>query len=543
MLLGDLLKNTDQSRYRIDSLQSFNKKIQGIIPIENIDELSEVSNPDTLLVCQLSLFKSKQFLSKLSKVISSNIVAAIAVINDSLDEKEYRALIDITKKINCPFIYFDNELSTRKLLSDLTDAASKYTTSIDNLIRNDYMELVQLVIQNQGLKSIINTSSQILGNPLIITDDSFNLLGFSSSTEVNDPIWKNIVDCGYCPYEIVQILKGEGFLKQLKTEESPLFLDKGSFSVYIRRLVSEVSINNKIKAYIALLEYHKPLTDIDKHTLKFISSIVAMELAKSDAFERARGEMENELLRDLVKGNIPSESVCENRAKSLDWKLGKLYETWLISTVETQRIGGEHFGSIQSLITKSIPNSRVSFTSKQIIILAIHDDKRMIKKVLDHIAKYCHKNKLRLGIGRPYSSLMDVAKSYKEAERALLLAEMLERGGTVYYYDNMVVYDMLSCINNKSFFNDRLHKLIAYDKAQSTDYINTLLKYFECGLNLSKTAEEMYVHRNTIAYRLKKAEEILDCSLENYQSRLQLELSMLYMELKGLSTTDIAHGT
>jgi purine catabolism regulator len=134
---------------------------------------------------------------------------------------------------------------------------------------------------------------------------------------------------------------------------------------------------------------------------------------------------------------------------------------------------------------------------------------------------------------------MDVSKSYKEAERALLLSAMIKKGGTVYYYDNMVVYDMLSHINNKAFFNDRLHKLIEYDKTQGTDYINTLLKYFECGLNLSKTAEEMYVHRNTIAYRLKKAEEILDSNLENYHSRLQLELSMLYMALKGPSTTNI----
>ncbi|MDF2671772.1 MAG: putative transcriptional regulator, PucR family [Clostridiales bacterium] len=531
MLLGDLLKNIDQRKYRIESPDTLHQRVHGIIAIEEIEELVTINTLETLLICELSFLNSKQVINELVTMFSKNIISAIGIINNSQTVEECEQLKNIGDKYNMPLIYFDKNVSIRKLLNELTSAVNSYNHSVDDLIRNDYMELVQLVIQNQGLKRIINTSAQILGNPLIITDDSFNLLGYSSSTEVNDPIWRNIVDNGYCPYDIVQILHGEGFLKQLETEESPLFLDKGSFSVYIRRLVSEVSISSKIKGYIALLEYEKPLSELDRHMLKFISSIVAMELAKSDAVERARGEMENELLRDLVKGNIPSESVCENRVKSLDWKLGSLFEVWLISNIDIQRIGGEHFGPIQSIITKRILNSRVCFTSKQIIVLATYDEKRLIRKAVEHIEEYCRKNRLRFGIGRSYSMLMEISKSYKDAERALLLAEMLKKGQTTYYYNNMVVYDMLSQISNKTFFNDGLHRLAEYDKSQGTDYIKTLLSYFQNGLNLSKTAEDMYVHRNTIAYRLKKAEEILGCNMENYQSRLQLELSMLYLEL------------
>ena len=67
------------------------------------------------------------------------------------------------------------------------------------------------------------------------------------------------------------------------------------------------------------MEYEKTITPVDQEILKFVSSIIALEFAKSDAISKARGHLGQELLGDLVKGNIGSEAIAKNRVKSLDW--------------------------------------------------------------------------------------------------------------------------------------------------------------------------------------------------------------------------------
>jgi len=119
---------------------------------------------------------------------------------------------------------------------------------LEEIVHNHYLELIHLSTLDLGVSRIIKKSAEILGNPLIVTDESYDLVGYASSGEVNDPIWKAIIESGYCPIDIVKILRHEGFEKRLEREASPLFLTQGEFSKYIRRLVTEIRIGGQLKA-------------------------------------------------------------------------------------------------------------------------------------------------------------------------------------------------------------------------------------------------------------------------------------------------------
>ena len=120
----------------------------------------------------------------------------------------------------------------------------EHMRQMEENIQNHYLELVHLSTLDFGIPRMIKKAAEILGNPVVVTDESYDLVGYSSAGEVNDPIWKAIVESGYCPIDIVKILRHEGFEKQLEIEASPLFLTKGQFSKYIRRLVTEIRIGN-----------------------------------------------------------------------------------------------------------------------------------------------------------------------------------------------------------------------------------------------------------------------------------------------------------
>ena len=113
----------------------------------------------------------------------------------------------------------------------------------------------------------------------------------------------------------------------------------------------------------------------------------------------------------------------------------------------------------------------------------------------------------------------------------MLLASSIKRPGIVHYYEDLAVYDLLINVKSDYQIHPGLQKLVEYDKNNGTDYVKTLSTYLRNYKNLSQTADDLFLHRNTILYRLNKIEEILQSSLDNHSLCLQLELGILLLDI------------
>ncbi|MEH7254062.1 helix-turn-helix domain-containing protein, partial [Neobacillus niacini] len=78
----------------------------------------------------------------------------------------------------------------------------------------------------------------------------------------------------------------------------------------------------------------------------------------------------------------------------------------------------------------------------------------------------------------------------------------------------------------EEFFMKRLGKVYANDQLNGTSYIITLENYFQNNLNISETAKAMFLHRNTLIYRIEKIKEILNSDLKNSEELLQIQLAL-----------------
>lgn len=505
-----------------------NRQINQISLVLTCEGLVETASfNQALIISPNNVFNTTSTSDHVGNLVKERKISGLVLTGCSVNPM----LKDLCNRHNIPLFNLGDNISPALVAKKISEYYGDYIGRIENNIDNDYPKLVDLVTQGHGIKRIIKEAADILGNPLIMTDESYLLVGYSSSREVVDPIWQRQISSGYCPIDIVETLRQKGFVKQLQKERSPVFLTIGELSRSIRSLVSEITIGGQLKGYISLLEYDKPITSIDQKTLKFVVSIIALEFAKSDAIAKARGNYGQELLRDLVSGNIGSESMVQNRIKSLNWTLEKFMQVVVVSNIEKQYISAEHYMPIQSMIMKAIPSSKLSFTSNRIVILATGNSVSMLQKILPDIEKYCKLHTLRLGIGRPYKTLSEVSGSYNEGEKALQLATSIKRSGHIHYYEDLAVYDMLTNVKDNYKTHPGLLRLTEYDKNEGTDYFKTLSTYLRCGHNLSHTADALLLHRNTILYRLKKIEEILQSKLNKHNICLEIELGILLLEL------------
>ena len=99
-------------------------------------------------------------------------------------------------------------------------------------------------------------------------------------------------------------------------------------------------------------------------------------------------------------------------------------------------------------------------------------------------------------------------------------------GKKVISASSMGIYKYLFTSENQreilDYCNSKLRKLEIYDNTNGSFLIDTILNYYSCGFNIKKTAETMYVHRNSLQYRLKKIEEILGINLDDSMEYLDL---------------------
>lgn len=176
-----------------------------------------------------------------------------------------------------------------------------------------------------------------------------------------------------------------------------------------------------------------------------------------------------------------------------------------------------------------------------VVCLALANDaraaERLNRRVTDTFetlcARYPHA-RLRLGIGRVCGLESNVRVSYADAGRALaLLNGSLFRGNTLRYSD-LGIYKLFFEIQNREeirrYYMENLIGLIEADRKNGSDLIGTLRSYLYNNCNLLRTSQALYIHRNTLIYRLNTIKGLLDRDLDDALVRHELFNSLLAAE-------------
>jgi DNA-binding PucR family transcriptional regulator len=76
-------------------------------------------------------------------------------------------------------------------------------------------------------------------------------------------------------------------------------------------------------------------------------------------------------------------------------------------------------------------------------------------------------------------------------------------------------------------FRELIERVRAYDREHSSDLIRTLQAFFAANANASEAADRLYLHRNSLPYRLARVQELTGLDLKDHRARLALQLGLL----------------
>ena len=138
-------------------------------------------------------------------------------------------------------------------------------------------------------------------------------------------------------------------------------------------------------------------------------------------------------------------------------------------------------------------------------------------------------NQYVLAVGDNVYDIKSLKTSYKQAYNLINTYEY-DKEKNIYFYDDMGVYKVLYEIRNnqviKDYITDTIQNVYDYDQLNGTDYINTLRLYLKYNGAVNELSEKLFVHRNTINYRIKKIEKITNNNLSDFNTRLEFAIAI-----------------
>ncbi|WP_249175355.1 PucR family transcriptional regulator [Clostridium tyrobutyricum] len=177
---------------------------------------------------------------------------------------------------------------------------------------------------------------------------------------------------------------------------------------------------------------------------------------------------------------------------------------------------------------------RISENNNIIIMIPIEQEmEKKINNIAEEIIKNIHSRikglKISIGIGTCCSNLEKFKESIDNAKKALKILKVTKDKSCICNYNDIGIYRLLFEIDNrqemKKFYFEVLGKLVEYDKKNTTKLVNTLNEYIKQNCNLIKTSNMLFIHKNTLKYRIKRIEEILECDLKDMDTLLNFSIA------------------
>lgn len=257
-----------------------------------------------------------------------------------------------------------------------------------------------------------------------------------------------------------------------------------------------------------------------------VSQIQNLVIAYKEKFDR-NGFFQNLLLDNLLLVDI------YNRAKKLHIEVAVPRAVFLVEAktekdgVVTELLKGMFSSQNGDYITAVDETSVV-------LIKALEEceDAEALNRTASTIADMMNTEAMlnvRVAYGMIVTELKDVSKSYKEAKMAL------DVGKIFYAEKNVIAYSTLGIgrliyqlpVNLCKIFIDEIFGDRSIPDEIDDETLNTINKFFENNLNVSETSRQLFVHRNTLVYRIEKLEKTTGLDIRTFDDALTFKIALM----------------
>ena len=256
-----------------------------------------------------------------------------------------------------------------------------------------------------------------------------------------------------------------------------------------------------------------------------VSQLEALLVAYREKYDR------NNFFQNLILDNLLLVDIY-NKAKTLHLEVERKRIVYLIETKADR--DQEALELLRSLFSQQNGDFVTSVDEKNFVVikgLKEKDEEEDICHIADTIVDMMNTEtmmQVKVSYGTVVKELREVSKSYKEAKMALDVGKIFYVQKNVIGYGNLgigrLIYQLpvnLCKMFMKEIFGENL------PKEMDEEVLTTVEKFFENSLNISETARQLYIHRNTLVYRIEKLQKETGLDIRNFEDALTFKIALM----------------
>ncbi|OLN32544.1 PucR family transcriptional regulator [Desulfosporosinus metallidurans] len=304
--------------------------------------------------------------------------------------------------------------------------------------------------------------------------------------------------------------------------------------------------------FLGLAANLQDIGSIERFFLSKTATLILLELAKTQCLQDSERQHHRDFLFDLLYNNFDSLEVIISRGKLWGWDFSKPHFVvvgeipgYNPDSAESERF--EDFFTQMALSLRSRHSKAICLERNgQVVFLFPLQDMipqaewhaqafHLLKPIIQQVNTFSIKEPFLFGLGNLYSSARYLHRSFQEARTALELGQLLDNPERLISFRDLGIMRLLHRFDRQELEDYRsevLGPLLKFDKESNLALEETLLAYFSCNTDLNAAGEKLFLHPNTLRYRLKKASEILGRDLSSLENQVNLFLALKIGRLK-----------
>jgi hypothetical protein len=383
-----------------------------------------------------------------------------------------------------------------------------------------YNSLLMSVINHKPIGAFLDLAAQMLPNPIMVLNNNFGIISSAGSIvgHTEGTIWEKIykpgfvLDSFYTPEEIHAISMN------LTQKSEQIFSIPTKNDTAHSSLGINIWIDGKLYGAIGMVAMNKPFTDGQKETITIIAQVLKLYFQNHSIYMRIAEDKTNWLDSLLDGVEIPAD-IISNYLNRYKWKIDDHF-----CIISFNASAGLNVPIISILDIKQInslfPDSIVSVYGEYIVMIIRCTDKKQLngkkKQQLEEFLK--NDIMLRCGVSMVFNNFLHLRYYFTQSKFAAAQCKPPVNPAICLYEDYQAdhVLQTLSLESDlRCFCHPGILSLWESGNESQHDLVRCLYHYFLNGKNISAVADAIHIHRNTLIYRLGKAEELLNADIKN----------------------------
>ena len=401
-----------------------------------------------------------------------------------------------------------------------------------------YRKLSEMSREGQSLSAMTDVMANLTGKIVIVQDKRLEVQALSAPRNTD-------IDLS----QLAEILTKRDELPSLLRNRKAAAKARQSYWQQLLpvenmgRLISPIVSGDRARGYLSVVGSADELDFLDSLAVEHGAAAFALEMAKAKAVSEARKALRGDFLEGVLSGTLPKKEI-ERLAGRLDHDTGLPHA---IMTFSWSSALAPSMRRLETAVNWVLANHSGStlvhvYGDQHVCIFQAfkHNEDMeaahsLARRIYEETTNEFPDDQLISGASGPAMRLADWPTVYEEALQAMELGERLHLNHVVDFH-GLGVYQLLGQLEDieavRQFTQQVIGPLVEYDAQHRSSLVQTIDAYFDHHGNISQTAESLFIHRNTLLYRLERIKDLTSQDLNQANMRLALQLALKLWQLQ-----------